>query len=122
MPRSLLDQDHIHPAIRAAIADSHADIVAEVKAALACNAIVIVGMRFNPFPRKARHALDALGTPYKYLSYGGYFGGWKRRTALKMWTGWSTFPMIFVHGTLIGGAAELNELIASGELASMLVR
>jgi monothiol glutaredoxin len=122
MPRSLLDQDHIHPAIRDTIANSHADIVAEVQSAMAANAIVIIGMELNPFPRKARRALDAIGTPYHYLSYGGYLGGWQRRNALKMWTGWPTFPMIFVHGTLIGGAAELQQLIANGELASMLVR
>ena len=122
MPRSLLDQEHVHPAIRDTIARSHADIVAEVQSAMAANAIVIVGMALNPFPRKARRALDAIGTPYTYLSYGGYFSGWQRRNALKMWTGWPTFPMIFVHGTLIGGAAELQQMIASGELASMLVR
>jgi monothiol glutaredoxin len=122
MPRSLLDEAQIHPGIRQTISASHADVVAEVGAAIAVNAIVIVGMRLNPFPRKARRALDAIGTPYQYLSYGGYLGGWRRRTALKMWTGWPTFPMVFVHGTLVGGAGELQRLIASGELASMLVR
>jgi glutaredoxin-related protein len=32
-----------------------------------------------------------------------------------MWTGWTTFPMIFIKGTLIGGASELQRLIDSGE-------
>ncbi len=35
---------------------------------------------------------------------------------LKMWTGWPTFPMVFVKGTLVGGAADLDRLIASGEI------
>ena len=87
MTRSILDQAHIHPAIRQTVAASHADIVAEVRAALAANAIVVVGMAHNPFPRKARRALDARGMPYKYLEYGSYFSGWRRRTALKMWSG-----------------------------------
>ena len=33
-----------------------------------------------------------------------------------MWTGWPTFPMVFVKGVLIGGANDLERLIASGEL------
>ncbi|MDZ4127718.1 MAG: glutaredoxin, partial [Hydrogenophaga sp.] len=39
---------------------------------------------------------------------------------LKMWTGWPTFPMVFVGGMLIGGAAELQQLIVSGELKGLL--
>ena len=37
-----------------------------------------------------------------------------------MWTGWPTFPMVFVKGTLVGGAADLARLVAGGELAKML--
>ena len=33
---------------------------------------------------------------------------------------YTTFPMIFVKGVLIGGAADLDRLIDSGELARML--
>ena len=42
------------------------------------------------------------------------------RNALKMWTGWPTFPMVFVNGVLVGGAADLQRLIRSGEFARML--
>ena len=37
-----------------------------------------------------------------------------------MWTGWPTFPMVFVQGVLVGGASELQALIDSGELKTML--
>jgi glutaredoxin-related protein len=37
-----------------------------------------------------------------------------------MWTGWPTFPMVFVKGVLVGGADDLKALIASGELQQML--
>jgi monothiol glutaredoxin len=120
MSRQILDESLIHPAIRATIRDKHADIVGEVQAAVAANRIVVVGMRINPFPKKARKALDALGAPYAYLEYGSYFGQWKPRTGLKMWTGWTTFPMIFIDGTLIGGASELQTLIDSGEFARIV--
>lgn len=120
MTRNTLDQANIHPAIRQRIAGHHADIVGEVRAAVAGNTVVIVGMAQNPFPRKARKALDAIGSPYKYLGYGSYLSQWKRRTALKMWTGWSTFPMVFIKGVLVGGASELQQLIDSGEFARMI--
>jgi len=118
MARNILDEAHIHPAIRQTIANDNADIVREVQAAIAANDVVVIGMKQNPFPRKARKALGAAGLPYKYLEYGSYFKGWRRRNALKMWTGWPTFPMVFVKGALIGGADDVERLIKSGELKS----
>ena len=120
MSRNILDESHIQPAIRKKISELHADIVREVQAAVATNAVVVVGMAQNPFPRRACKALDAVGTPYVYLQYGSYLREWRRRTALKMWTGWPTFPMVFVKGVLVGGAAELQQLIDSGEFKRML--
>ena len=84
--------------------------------AIAANAVVVVGMRQNPFPKKACRLLEANDIAYKYLEYGSYLSGWRRRLALKMWTGWPTFPMIFVKGFLIGGFHDLERLIQKGEL------
>ena len=120
MPRSVLDESQIHAAVRERIASHHADVVREVQAAIRQHAVVVVGMAQNPFPRKARRALDAAGVAYHYLPYGSYFGDWRRRNALKMWTGWPTFPMVFVKGSLVGGADDLAKLIASGELQRLL--
>lgn len=120
MPRSILAEAAIHPAIRAHIAEHEAGIVREVQAAVAANAVVVVGMAANPFPKKACKALDAAGIPYRYLQYGSYFSGWRRRNALKLWTGWPTFPMVFVKGTLVGGYSDLQALIASGEIKVLL--
>jgi glutaredoxin-related protein len=120
MTRSILEEVHIHPAIREKIATYHADIVREVHAAIAANDAVVVGMKQNPHPKRARKLLDAAGVPYKYLEYGSYLSDWRRRLALKMWTGWPTFPMVFVKGMLVGGANDLGRLIDSGELKRML--
>ena len=120
MSRAVLDEDHIHPAIRARVAAHHADVVREVQHAVAAHPVVVVGMGQNPFPRRARRALDAAGIAHHDLDYGSYFGGWRRRNALKLWTGWTTLPMVFVRGTLIGGSSDLTKLIASGELKRML--
>ena len=115
MPRTILPESQIHPAVRDKIANYRTDVVKEVQAAVAANAIVVVGMRMNPFPKKARRLLDAAGLAYKYLEYGSYLSQYRRRLPLKMWTGWPTFPMVFVKGVLIGGAEDLEKLIASGD-------
>jgi glutaredoxin-related protein len=120
MPRSILDEAQIHPAIRDKVAGNRADIVREVQDAVSRHDVVVVGMAQNPHPKRARRLLDASGVAYVYLEYGSYLREWRRRTALKMWTGWPTFPMIFVRGVLIGGASDLERLIASGELKQRL--
>ena len=116
MPRTILPESQIHPAVREKIASYRSDVLKEVQAAVAANEIVVVGMRMNPFPKKARRLLDAEGIAYTYIEYGSYLGAWRRRLALKMWTGWPTFPMVFVKGVLIGGADDLARLIESGKL------
>jgi monothiol glutaredoxin len=117
MPRPILSEAEIHPAVREKIARYRAGIVKEVRAAIAANEIVVVGMKQNPFPKKARKLLDEAGLAYQYLEYGSYFGGWRQRLALKLWTGWPTLPMVFVKGVLVGGASDLEALLKSGELA-----
>ena len=122
MSRPILEQERIHPAIRDRIASNQSDIVAEVQAAIAGHDIVVVGMKQNPHPRRARKALTARKLSFHYMEYGSYLNTWRRRTALKMWTGWPTFPMVFVKGVLIGGADDLEKLLASGELEGLLGR
>jgi glutaredoxin-related protein len=120
MPRPVLDESHIHPAIRSRIATHQQDIVREVMAATQQHDVVVVGMGMNPFPKKACQALAEAKQPYHYLEYGNYFNTWRTRNALKMWTGWPTFPMVFVKGTLVGGFDELQSLLARGELNPLL--
>ena len=120
MPRSVLEEARLHPAIRERVANRHADIVHNVQAAATSNPVLVVGMAGNPHCRRARKALDAGGIAHHYLEYGSYFRDWRRRNALKMWTGWPTFPMVFVRGMLVGGADETEQLVASGELKRTL--
>ncbi len=118
--RRILPEDRIDPSVRAKVEGNHRDIVEEVEAAVAAHDVVVVGMSQNPHPRRARKALTAHGIPFHYLEYGSYLNTWRRRTALKMWSGWPTFPMVFVKGTLIGGASDLQNLLDSGELSRRL--
>jgi len=120
MPRHILDEVHLHPAIRERVAGHERAIVEEVRAAVAAHPVVVVGMRANPYPAKARRLLTAAGIAHHYLEYGGYLSDWRRRNALKLWTGWPTFPMVFVKGVLVGGFDDLRKLLDSGELKALL--
>ncbi len=120
MPRAVLSESAIHPSVRDVVAQHHADVVREVQAAVARDAVVVVGMKQNPFPRRARRALNGAGVAHTYLEYGSYLSQWRRRNALKMWSGWPTFPMVFVNGQLVGGASDLQRLIGSGELKRLI--
>jgi monothiol glutaredoxin len=120
MPRLVLDESKIHPAVRAKVSDNHRDIIDEVQRAANDSPVLIVGMGQNIWPRKARKLLDHAGIAYKYLEYGNYLSGWRRRNALKIWTGWPTFPMIFIKGTLIGGFDDARKLIQSNEFKTLL--
>jgi monothiol glutaredoxin len=118
--RHVLEESRIHKGARAQISDANRDIVEEVERAIAENDVVVVGMKLNPHPKRALGAFEKAGIACRYMEYGSYTGQWRRRNALKMWTGWPTLPMVFVKGTLIGGANETIALIESGELKRLL--
>jgi glutaredoxin-related protein len=118
--RLILSEDRIHPSIRDRISNLNRNILDEVEAAIAKNDVVVVGMSQNPNVRRARKVLREAGVHFEYLEYGSYLGPWRLRNALKMWTGWPTFPMVFVKGTLVGGADDVTELVRSGELSKIL--
>ena len=120
MSRPVLDESRLHPAVRQRVSELQADVLKEVQDAVAQHAIVVVGMAQNPYPRRARKALEEAGLPFHYLEYGNYLSQWRRRTALKMWTGWPTLPMVFVKGNLVGGADDLRRLLDSGEVQRLL--
>lgn len=114
--RPLLSTDAIAPEALEAIAHFHTEVVEQVKAEVATNEIVVVGMKQNQVVAKARKALDEIGVPYTYLEYGSYLSEWKKRLAIKLWSGWPTFPQVFVGGKLLGGAAELERAIKAGKI------
>lgn len=120
MSRQILEEDKIHPSIREKLASHQRDIVEEVQRAVRDARVLVVGMAQNPFPRKVRKLLEGVGIPYKYLEYGSYLTEWRRRNALKMWTGWPTFPMVFVDGVLVGGFDDVQRLVETGELKALL--
>ena len=112
MTRPVLTEQQIHAEVQATIAQFNQDIVQEVQLAIAQHKVVVVGMTQNPFVKNVCALLSEAGIFYHYLEYGSYLSQWKRRLALKMWTGWPTFPMVFRDGVLLGGCKEVKALIA----------
>ena len=102
------------------IASFHADFIEEVHEAIGQHAVVVVGMAQNPHVRRARRALESAGVGFHYIEHGSYLSGWQRRLAIKLWTGFPTFPMVFVKGTLIGGADEVVAALADKSLHARL--
>lgn len=116
--RPILDQTKVESRAARKIESFHSDVVAEVQKAIAEHKVVVVGMAGNPFVGKARKLLAKNGMNHKYLMYGSYFNGWKKRLAIKLWSGWPTYPQIFVEGRLVGGYTDLLNQIKEGKLPS----
>lgn len=108
MHRLTLPDSHIDPSAQKAMADYHAAVVQEVILATKTHKVVVVGMKQNPVVSKARKALVEAKISFHYLEYGSYFSKWKPRLAIKLWSGWPTYPQVFIEGRLIGGHQELE--------------
>lgn len=116
----MLDAKDLAPAALQAMQQFHPEVVREVQDAVARHPVVVVGMAQNPHVKNVRKALGAAGIEFEYLEYGSYVSQWRRRLALKLWTGWPTFPMVFVRGVLVGGEDLTKAAIADGTLRARL--
>jgi glutaredoxin-related protein len=116
--RKVLDPIRIAPAATEKLEAFHADVVDEVASAVTKHAVVVVGMSQNPHVKNVKKALTEAGVEFQYLEYGSYFSEWKKRLAIKLWSGWPTFPQVFVRGILVGGEDLTKAAIADGTLQS----
>ena len=109
--REILSSVNLHISIKKQVENYHNDILKEVASTITKTRVVVVGMKYNDSVFMARRALKKANIAYTYLEYGGYFSQWRKRLALKMWTGWPTFPMIFMDGILVGGSKDLRLIL-----------
>lgn len=98
----------------------HSDTVARVRDAIASADVVVVGMGWNPHVAKARAALTEAGIAHTYLELGNYASLWRERLAVKLWSGWPTFPQVYVKGTLVGGNTDVRAALEDGTLRALL--
>ena len=114
--RPLLDEKLVATAALSAMQSFQADVVRDVQASVRLDRVVVVGMAQNPHVPRVRKALDGAGVKYTYLEYGSYLSKWKERLAIKLWSGWPTFPQVFLKGVLLGGEALTLAAIEDGSL------
>jgi monothiol glutaredoxin len=120
MNRRILSASLVAEAAQPQIADFHKDYLDEVISAVTNHDVVVVGMGQNPVVSRARKALTAAGINHAYVAHGNYLKGYRRRLAVKIWSGFPTFPQVFVKGVLIGGAAETVKAIADGSMVARI--
>jgi monothiol glutaredoxin len=118
--RPLLAPNDTTDSVREAQAALGREVLDEVRRTVERDPLVVVGMAQNPFVKRARRALEEAGLSFTYLEYGSYLSGWRSRLAIKMWSGWPTFPQVFVKGVLIGGFDDTVKALADGSLKQRL--
>ena len=106
--RKILNETKVEPKAQESIKQFHSAIVEEVEQAIQKNEWVIVGMAQNPMVGKARVFLKEKNIAFHYIEHGSYFSKWKQRLAIKLWSGWPTFPQVFHKGVLVGGYTDLK--------------
>lgn len=90
----------------------HTETLQKLEATIGSHKIVVIGMMGNPHCRRARRVLTEANKPFEYVEFGSYVSGWQQRLAIKLWSGWPTFPQVFVDGRLVGGADEITKALA----------
>lgn len=118
--RPVLDPSQMSPAAAEKAASFQADSVRRVRESVERDAVVVVGMSQNPHVKNVRRMLDGAGIEFTYLEFGSYFSGWQARLGIKLWSGWPTFPQVFVKGTLIGGEDLTKAALEDGTLKGKL--
>ena len=108
------------PPAQTYIDNFHADIVTEVCKTVSEKDVVVIGMFLNPHVIYVKRSLQKEGIEFTYVEYGGYFSQWKQRLAIKMWSGWPTFPQVFVKGSLMGGNKKTQQALRDGSLQKLL--
>ena len=111
MERKILANVQLHPEALKSIIRNNAETVNEVMNVVNNNKVVVIGMALNPFVKKAKKLLDEKKMGYTYLEYGGYLSQWQKRLAIKMWSGWPSFPQVFIDGKLVGGYSDLEKFL-----------
>jgi glutaredoxin-related protein len=120
--RPLHEPSRIGGAALDKITSFHGDTVRQIEDAIRAHDVVVVGMAQNPHVKDVRRALDDARVRFQYLEYGSYFSEWKKRLAIKMWSGWPTFPIVFVKGELIGGADLTRAALERGDLKDLAAK
>ncbi|KAH6889692.1 thioredoxin-like protein [Thelonectria olida] len=84
------------------------------------NSVVVFSKSYCPYCRQTKQALDAIGAEYKALELDNLSDGGALQDAIERLTGQRTVPNTFINQKSIGGNSDLQGLLRSGELKTLL--
>ncbi|CAO3587422.1 unnamed protein product [Absidia cylindrospora] len=84
--------------------------------------LIVFSKTYCPYSRKAKAILDSFdySSPYHIVEVDLRDDGDKVKQALGEISGRYTFPNVFVHGTSIGGASEIESMHQQDQLTALL--
>jgi len=94
----------------------------KIKALLSSYPVVIFikGTPHDPFCKFSKAFIKTLKeTKIKYKSF-DIFKDDYLRCYLRLYSGWKTYPQIYINSKIVGGVDKLNELVAKGEFLDMV--
>lgn len=82
--------------------------------------IFIKGSPHDPFCKFSKAFINTLKeTKIKYKSF-DIFKDDLLRCYLRLYSGWKTYPQIYINSKIVGGVDKLNELVAKGEFMNLV--
>jgi glutaredoxin-related protein len=82
--------------------------------------VFIKGTPHDPFCKFSKSFINTLKeTKIKYKSF-NIFKDDYLRCYLRLYSGWKTYPQIYINSKIVGGVEKLNELVAKGEFMDMV--
>jgi len=82
--------------------------------------IFIKGSPHDPFCKFSKSFIEVIKeTGIRYRSF-DIFKDEKLRCWLRLYSGWKTYPQIYVNGKIIGGLDKMKELIEKGEFMNLI--
>lgn len=82
--------------------------------------VVVIDISNGAYIEKIDSIFRMKGLEISYVEVGTPFTKIQERDAIKAWSGWHTFPQIFVNGYLIGGHEELRKAFDDGTLDKII--
>jgi glutaredoxin-related protein len=72
------------------------------------NTCVVITIENGPYTRQILEILKDNGIEVQLIEIGTPFTKIKEREMVKIWSGWDSFPQIYLNGFLLGGYEELK--------------
>lgn len=106
---------HVH-----VINKQYTDLLTNLSIKIETDTIVVLDMSNGTYMEKIQSIFRMKGLEIDLQEFGTPFTKKNEREAIKAWSGWQTFPQIFVNGYLIGGYIELKKSFDDGSLDKII--